>query len=338
MVENPKFIFAGKLNRDYFITADNTPVLDILGGNLAYAGVGFKIWESYPAPGLMARVGEDYPQKWLDELTTHGFDTRGITILPEAVDLRTFYVYTDKATRITGEPVPFFSQLGLPFPKALLGYRDSTSAIDSRLTLSVTSLRQDDTPDDYKEASAAHLCPIDYLTHSLLPAVFRQSGVTTVTLDPAPGYMNPTFWNDVPPLITGLTAFLPAEEDLRNLFKGQSDDLWEMAEALTAYGCEIIVIKRGIRGQYIYDAASRSRWEIPAYDSRLVNPTGVGDAFCGGFITGYRQTYDPVEAVLFGNISASIVSEGVGPFFALEVHPGLPQARLDNLRQSVRKI
>jgi sugar/nucleoside kinase (ribokinase family) len=338
MVENPKFIFTGKLNRDYFITADNLPVLDMLGGNLAYAAAGFKIWEPSPAPGLMARVGEDYPQKWLDDLRTHGFDTRGITILPEAVDLRTFYVYTDKATRITGEPIPFFSQLGLPFPKALLGYRDSSNAIDSRLDLSNTSLRQDDIPDDYKEASAAHLCPIDYLTHSLLPAVFRQNGVTTVTLDPAPGYMNPTFWNDVPPLLTGLTAFLPAEEDLRNLFQGQSDDLWEMADALAAYGCEIIVIKRGIRGQYILDAASGRRWEIPAYDSRLVNPTGVGDAFCGGFITGYRQTYDPVEAVLFGNISAAIVSEGVGPFFALDVLPELPQARLDHLRQSVRKI
>lgn len=338
MVETPKFIFVGKLNRDYFITADKLPVLDILGGNLAYAAVGFKIWEASPPPGLMARVGEDYPQKWLDDLRRHGFDTQGITILPKAVDLRTFYVYKDKTTRVTGEPIPFFSELGLPFPKALLGYRDNSNALDSRIELSSTSLRRDDFPNDYKEATAAHLCPIDYLTHSLMPAVFRQNGFTTVTLDPAPGYMNPTFLNDVPPLITGLTAFLPSEEDLRNLFQGQTDDLWEMADAIAAYGCEIIVIKRGAHGQYLLDAGSRTRWEIPAYDSRLVNPTGVGDSFCGGFIAGYRQTYDPVEAVLFGNISAAIVSEGVGPFFALEVLPGLPQARLENLRQSVRKI
>jgi sugar/nucleoside kinase (ribokinase family) len=69
-----------------------------------------------------------------------------------------------------------------------------------------------------------------------------------------------------------------------------------------------------------------------------VDPTGAGDAFCGGFLAGYRRTYDPLEAVLFGNISASLVVEGTGPFYALDALPGLAQARLDALRQSVRKI
>lgn len=337
-METPKFIFAGKLQRDFFITADGQPVLDTLGGNLPYAAAGYKIWEKSPPPGLMARVGEDYPQKWLHDLSDHGFDTQGIKILPQAVDVRYFYVYTDKATRVTGDPIPYYAKLGLPFPKALLGYRDTSNVIDSRTDLSTTSLRRDDIPSVYHEASAAHLCPIDYLTHSLMPAIFRQTGFTTITLDPSPGYMNPTYWNDVPPLITGLTAFLPAEEDLRNLFQGRSDDLWEMADALAVYGCEIIVIKRGERGQYLIDNGSKTRWEIPAYNSRLVNPTGVGDAFCGGFLAGYRQTYDPVDAVLYGNISAAIVSEGIGPFFALDALPGLAEARLSHLRQFVRKI
>jgi sugar/nucleoside kinase (ribokinase family) len=334
----PKFIFAGKLNRDFFITADGTPVLDTLGGNLTYAAAGFKVWEDSPPPGLLARVGENFPQKWVDDLSQNGIDTQGINIIPEAVDVRNFYVYTDKTTRVTGDPIPYFAKLGLPFPKALLGYRDPTNAINSRTDLYSTSLRQDDFPDAYKEATAVHLCPIDYLTHSLMPAVLRQSGFTNITLDPATGYMNPTFWNDVPPLITGLTAFLPSEDDLLNLYQGQSDDLWEIADSLAAYGCEIIVIKRGENGQYLLDSAAKTRWEIPAYDSRIVNPTGVGDAFCGGFLAGYRKTYDPVEAVLYGSISASIVSEGVGPFFALDVLPGLPEARLNHLRQSIRKI
>ena len=337
-METPKFIFAGRLRRDYFIRADEKPVLDVLGGNLAYAAVGFKIWEEAPPPGLIARVGEDYPYEWIANLERRGFDIRGITIQPEAIDVRNFYVYTDKATRITGDPVPHFARLGEPFPKALLGYRDTTNALDSKTNLTPVSLRQGDIPEDYMDATAAHLCPVDYLTHSLLPATFRQAGFTTVTLDPAPGYMNPTFFNDVPSIVTGLTAFMPAEEELRALFQGRSDDLWEMAEALAVYGCEFIVIKRGERGQLLYDATSKSRWEIPAYPARLVNPTGVGDAFCGGFLTGYRKSYDPVEAVLYGNISAAIVTEGYGPFFALDVLPGLPQARLESIRQSVRKL
>jgi hypothetical protein len=338
MAETPKFIFAGKLNRDSFITPDDKPVLDVLGGNVPYAAVGYKLWEDSPPPGIMARVGEDYPQGWLDDLTQKGFDTQGVNILPDAVDVRNFYVYTDKATRVTGDPIPHFSRIREPFPKALLGYKDTSNAIDSRTERTSISLRKNDIPDIYSKATAAHICPVDYLSHSLMPAVFRQIGLTTVTLDPAPGYMNPTFWNDIPPLLTGLTAFLPSEDEVRSLFQGRTNDLWEMAEAMTAYGCELIVIKRGERGQILYDSASNKRWEIPAYDSRIVNPTGVGDAFCGGFLAGFRQTYDPLEAVLWGNIAAAIVSEGIGPFFALDVLPGLPQARLDHIRQSVRKL
>lgn len=336
--ETPRYVIAGKLNRDYYITADDQPVLDVPGGSLHYAGVGVKIWESENSPGLIARAGEDYPQRWLDDLNQRGFDTRGINLLSEPVDVRNFYVYTDKATRITGDPVTHFARLGEPYPKALLGYKDDSLSLNSRTELTPVSLRQTDFPDFYSDANAAHLCPIDYMTHSLLPAVFRQAGLTTVTMDPAAGYMNPTFFNDIPSLMTGLTAFLPDEEELRTLFKGHSEDLWEMMEALAAYGCDVIVVKRGENGQYLYDGASGAKWEIPAYPARLVNPTGVGDAFCGGFLAGYRKDFDPLEAALHGNISASIVSEGAGVFFALDVLPGLTEARIDSLRQSVRKL
>jgi sugar/nucleoside kinase (ribokinase family) len=171
-----------------------------------------------------------------------------------------------------------------------------------------------------------------------MPALLRKAEFTTVTLDPSPGYMNPAYWGDVPALLTGLTAFLPSEEEVRALFQSRSNNLWEMAEALSAYGCEIIVIKCGERGQLVYDAATRSRWEVPSYPARFANPIGAGDAFCGGFLAGYRRTYDPLEAVLYGNISASLVVEGNLPTYALETLPGLPEARLEALRQLARKV
>ena len=334
----PRFIIAGTLTRDYYITHEDEPVLDVLGGNVPYAAAGLKLWEHAPPPGLLARVGEDFPEAWLDDLTARGFDTRGVHILPENVDVRNFYLYKDKITRVTGDPIPHFARLGIPFPKALLGYKDTSHGLDSRTDLNATSLRQNDIPDAYMDASGVHICPLDFMTHSLLPTVLRQAGITTITIDPAPGYMNPTFYDDVPTLMPGLTAFITAEDDLRALFEGHTKDLWEMAEALTAYGCENIVIKRGERGQWLYTAASKERWEIPAYPARIENPTGVGDAFCGGFLAGYRRTYEPLEAVLHGNISAAIVSEGAGIFFALDVLPGLVEARLASLRQSIRKI
>ncbi len=334
----PRFLVAGRLTRDYIVFPSQEPLIDIPGGNALYAAVGLAIWEPDPPPGVVARVGEDYPQEWLDEFARRGLDVRGVRVLPDAVDLRSFTAFIDRTLRVNDDPVAHFARMGQPFPKALLGYRPPSFNIDSRTRLQATSLRQGDIQADFMDASAVHLCPLDYLTHSLLPAVLRQAQFTTVTLDPSPGYMNPTYWHEVPALLTGLTAFLPSEEDVRSLFKNRTNDLWEMAQALAAYGCEIIVIKCGERGQLLYDAASRSRWEIPPYPARLVNPIGAGDAFCGGFLAGYRRTYEPLEAVLYGNISASLVVEGHKPLYALDVLPGLPAARLEALRQIARKI
>jgi sugar/nucleoside kinase (ribokinase family) len=334
----PRFLIAGKLTRDYIVFPSRAPLIDIPGGNALYAAVGLAIWEPQPPPAILARVGEDYPQEWLENFAAHGLDVRGVRVMPEALDQRAFTAFLDRTTRVYDNPVAHFAHLGLPFPKALLGYHPSRDSVDSRTRLQATSLRQGDIPPDFLDASAAHFCALDYMTHSLLPAVLRQAAFTTVTLDPSPGYMNPTYWGQVPALLTGLTAFLPAEEELRSLFQGRSENLWEMAEALAAYGCEIIVIKCGERGQLLYDAASRNRWEAPPYPARLVNPIGAGDAFCGGFLAGYRRTYDPLQAVLYGNISASLVVEGDLPTYALDALPALRTARLEALCGSVRKV
>jgi sugar/nucleoside kinase (ribokinase family) len=261
-----------------------------------------------------------------------------VRILPDTVDVRSFAAYIDRDTRSNSDIVAHYARWGLPFPKDLLGFKPPSSSLNSRTQLQAISIRQGDVPQDFLDASAAHLCPVDYLSHSLLPAMLRQADFTTVTLDPAPGYMNPTFWNDVPGLVNGVTAFLPDEEELRALFQGKSSDLWEMASAIAAYGCELVVIKCGGRGQLLYDSATRGRWEVTPYPARVANLIGAGDAFCGGFLAGYRRSFDPLEAVLYGNISASMVIEGHDFYYALDALPGLAEARLEALRQNVRKV
>jgi len=333
----PRSLYFGQLRREFYILSNDEVLLDVPGGGLLYASVGHLLWEKTPPPGLITRVGEDYPYAWLEEFNQHGLDTRGVRVLSESVDLRFFSVYTSRATRVHEDPTPHFARLGLPYPKSLLGYRVPKVLVDSRTRLTSTSIRQADIPEAYLEATSAHLCPVDYLTHSLIPAVLRQSGFITITLDPSSGYMTPVFWDEIPALVIGLTAFLPSEEEVCALYYGRSTDLWEMMDGLAAMGCEFVIIKRGVAGQFLLDAASHARWEVPSYPARFKNPTGAGDAFCGGFLAGYLQTFDPLQAVLYGNIAASLVVEGNGPYYALDVLPGLPQARLDALKESVRK-
>jgi sugar/nucleoside kinase (ribokinase family) len=195
-----------------------------------------------------------------------------------------------------------------------------------------------DIPADYLVAKAVHLAPLDLLTHSLLAPAFRHGGASIVSIDPGPGYMNANFLDYLRSLLQGVTAFLPSEEEIRNLFWGRTNDLWEMAVTLANFGCENIIIKRGGRGQYVYERASAKKWEIPAYPSRLVDPTGAGDVFCGGFLAGYAATRDPLQAAMQGNISASFCIEGSGAFYPLDSMPGLAQARLLSLSNLVKQV
>lgn len=330
-----RYIVAGKLFRNYIITPHGKPLVDAAGGNLLYAAVGMAIWET--GIGLVSRVGEDFPQAWLSQLSRQGFDIRGIRILPEPVDLRYFIAYPDGESAATDNPVAHYAMYGLPFPKTLLGYTPPTVQIDSRTRTSLLTIRQNDFPAGYLDATAAHICPLDFLSHTLLPAVLRRGNINAITLDPGNNYMNPTFWEDMPILLNGLTAFLCSEGKIRSLFQGRSTDLWEMAETLASYGCEIVVIKRGSQGQYLYNKLNRTRWIIPAYPVQVADPTGAGDAYCGGFLAGYRSTYDPLKAAIYGCISAALVIEGTNPFHALDALPGLAKARMDALQDTVRK-
>lgn len=331
----PTFVIAGRLRRDYLLPPAGRPLIDVPGGNLLYAAAGLGIWDRNI--GLLARVGEDYPHEWLRSFERLGWDTRGIHILAGALDLRYFQARLEPFTFLRTNPVTHFARMNLPFPKSLLGYQPPSDTGD-RKTVSPASPRPADIPPDYLSTHAAHLCPLDYMTTSRLLSIFRQANVTFLTLDPSAALMTATSLEDVRNLVQGVTAFLPSEEELRALFWGCSNDLWQMAEALGTYGCEFIIIKCGARGQLLYDSISKKRWEVPAYASRVLDLTGAGDSFCGGFLAGYQKTYDPLQAALYGSVSASLTIEGCGAFHAMEALPGLAQARLDSLAGSVRQI
>jgi ribokinase len=169
-------------------------------------------------------------------------------------------------------------------------------------------------------------------------AGLKRGHVHSFILDPAPATMTPGSRRSLPALLNGVTAFLPSEEEMRNLFQSETHDLWEMAEAVALYGCETVVIKCGRHGQLLYNAATKQKWEIPAYTARVENPAGAGDAFGGGFVAGFCKNYDPLDGVLYGNVSASLNLEGFGAFHPLDVMPGLAEARLTALRDLVRKV
>jgi len=334
----PTFIIVGRLNREYILPPLGNPLLDSPGGNLLYAAGGLAVWDSNA--GLVARVGEDYPHQWLRDFEAKGFDTRGIHTVREEknMDLRSFIAYTENNERSHSNAVSHFARRQLSFPKALLGYHPVDDSVKDLRESDVTSPAALDVPKDYRDIRHVHICPFDFISQSQMVNLFKGGSNQTVSLDPAPSYMKPRFWRDLRLVLQGVTIFHPSEEEMRSLFWGEMDNLWEMARKVSEYGPQIIVIKRGALGQLVYDAAGNHRYEVPAYQSRIADPTGAGDSFCGGFLAGFQKTNDPLMAALHGSVSASLKMEGSGPFYPLDVMPGLAAARLFSLKELAREV
>jgi sugar/nucleoside kinase (ribokinase family) len=325
----PNYLIFGQLTREYLLTPTGPARLDVPGGSPLYVAGGFRVWES--GVGLVGRVGNDYPRAWLDDFLSRGLDSRGIKIMDRDVDVREFLAYAESLESSRINPVSQFARREMTFPKSLLGYQPDKPFSDE-LKLLIT-----DIPNAYLMARAAYLCPMDLMTQAQMIAGLKRGTTHTFILDPAPATMTPTIRRQLP-LLHGVTVFLASQEEMRNLFQAETHDLWEMAEAVSLYGMDYIVIKGGTRGQLLFIASNKRKWEIPAYPARVADPTGAGDAFGGGFMAGFCKNYDPLEGVLYGNVSASLKLEGSGAFYPLDVMPGLAEARLNVLRDMVREV
>lgn len=331
-----RLVVIGGLREDYFITHDGQVRIGELGGNAVYAAVGAAVWKAQVS--LVSRVGSNYPASWLSEIERAGFDTSSVQVLPDPHDTRTFYAYLTPEERVDTNPKAHFLRIGQPLPEALRDYQTSTAGQDQRARFSPLAVRPNDLEFSSAPPPGAHLAPGDFLSHSLIPARLRELGVQTVTLDPSLRYMEPGFRRELRILVNGLDAFLPSEAEALSLFQPHPPNTWEMAEILASYGCSVVVIKRGAAGQHIWDRSGGRRWHVPAYPVRVVDVTGAGDAYCGGFLAGLSQTGDPLEAGLWGSVSASLAIEGTGALYALGAAPGLAEARLDSLRSSARAL
>jgi len=331
-----QYVLAGTLNRDTILPLSGAPGVDILGGNLAYAAVGMQLWDEQA--GLMAKISPDFPLSWLEPFRSFGFDFNGIKTTQDKIDMRRFQAYEDPQTPIFSAPITQFAKRGLKFPLALLNYEYNSIQGVKRGQFNPGSIGISDIPDNYKDARAAHICPIDMVSHQVIPSILRNGNVRTITMRACKEYMASSAWEDIPGLISDITAFMTSEDEIRKLFQDRSTDIWEMADALSRFGPEFILIRMKNSGQYLYDGVSKKRWILPMYPVKIVDPTGGADVFAGGFLATFRQKYDPLWAALCGIISESFAVEGCGVFFSLGAMPGLKEARLAALKDRVTQI
>ncbi len=136
-----------------------------------------------------------------------------------------------------------------------------------------------------------------------------------------------------------LSTILLINHEEAEQFTGQSE-IFKAASDLLSAGPEIVVIKKGADGAYL--ARGDSRYSIPVFPiKQVIDPTGAGDSFAGGFMGYLSQTSEPdfLEAIIVGSAMASFCVEGFGVESLLKATPKLLGHRVETIKKAtVEKV
>ena len=323
------YIIIGKLSRDFILTAEGDDINDIPGGHLLYTAIGMTPWERHPE--IVARIGNNYPQEFLDLLQKYEYSTYGLKKINSDLEQRNFISYfqpeksSQKGKTSQSSVLTQYFNAGKPFPRALLGYNPRKNRTDSLSERTPETILARDIPADYLEARCVHLCPMDYLSHNLLPQAFSGGTERTITVHAGTGYMQPYYYEAVKTLVNGLTSFIVREQSLRNLFfeKIRISQLEDMMKILLDYGAVNIVVKAEDRSYYFINRNDRRIKRLVPDRKEEFEKIGELSCFCGAYVVGLNETYDYQKAAAYGAARAELLTNEIIPFSNLNVFDAL---------------
>ncbi len=314
------YTIIGKLTQDFILSPEGKAINNIPGGSLLYTAIGMSPWEKNP--GLVARVGKNFPEEFIQKLRKYHYSINGIKRIALDIEHRNFISYFDYRSsseydsRKKPSVLSQYYYAGQPFPKELLGFQtkqNNTDSLDSRTPETVLAR---DIPAEYLEARCVHLCAMDYISHNLLPQAFSGNVKRTITLQAGSGYMLPVFFDAIKTLINGLTAFIAREYDIRNLFseKFRISDIREMMLTLMDYGAENIIVRMEDSSYLFINQTDRICCRLKPIDTGDNEKIGELSCFCGAHLIGLNETYDYRKAAAYGAARASLLKNEINPY------------------------
>ncbi len=254
----------------------------ILGGAATYIGLSASLFNSKSS--IISIVGGDFEHKNLKLLKLKGINTDSIEIVPKG---KTFY-WKGKYHKDWNKRDTLNTQLNV-----LADFNPAVS----------------------EENKKAEIIVLGNLHPEVQNTVLDQVNVSEkcIILDT----MN--FWMDnalaeLMKVIKRVDIIIINDEEALQLSK--KDTLFAAANEILSFGPKQIVIKKGEHGAMLFDDSQF--FTVPAFPvKKVIDPTGAGDTFAGGF-AGYLSQLDKINfeamklAVVHGTVMASFCVEGFG--------------------------
>ncbi|MGN6395616.1 MAG: PfkB family carbohydrate kinase [Mucilaginibacter sp.] len=254
----------------------------IVGGAATFASLAASYF--YDKTRIVAVVGDDFPQTFIDEFSKHQIDTEGLQV---------------KA----GEKSFFWSGK----------YHNDMNSRDTLVTeLNVLADFDPIIPDSYQDC--------EYLMLGNLTPQVQQTVIKRLSKRPRLVVMDTmNFWmnialDDLLDTIKMIDVLTINDEEARQLSGEYS--LAKAANKILSMGPKYLIIKKGEHGALLFGEGKM--FAAPALPlEEVFDPTGAGDTFAGGFI-GYMAkagavSFDNMKnALIFGSALASFCVEKFG--------------------------
>jgi ribokinase len=327
-----RLVTAGGVIIDTVVAADGVLGPRTMGGNAVYSAAGANLW--LDGVGIVGRVPANYPREHLDRVAAAGVDVRGIRFETDRVSDGEWFFYRPDGSRADHLHGP----LDEPLP-AEPGERLSPAAcraLEARFAARPPSVddfagfrrrhpvRLTDLPADYADAQAFHL-PANRIPEQIAMLVELAHAGRLVSVDPGANAATYTA-AELGTVMTAATAFLPSERELAALAPGLARAA--AVDHVAARGPARLVVKLGGEGSLVRADEGSGAVPLPCLGVAVRDPTGAGDAFCGGFLAGLLLTGDTLAAAAMATVSASFAVEAFGPFHLLETPAAAGETRL----------
>ena len=280
------FISIGYIIIDDIILPDGTRKLGVLGGGAPHAVMGMRVWTDQV--GLVSGMGGDHADEILSELDDY-FYTKGMKVQSHLPTPRAWQVFDET------------------------GHREETFQTSQEGMLSLLP-KPTELSEYYQNLRGVHLHCSPENVHKWVPPL-RKLGCDIILWEPHDEFCVPENRSLFQENSKRVDIVSPNLREGRLLT--ELEDPVDIVHRLIDYGAPVAVLRMGAEGSLV--ASSQGElFEIPSYPvDHLVDVTGAGNAYCGGFIVGLHRESALQKAGWYGAVSASFTLEQFGVLYNL---------------------
>jgi sugar/nucleoside kinase (ribokinase family) len=253
----------------------------ILGGAATFASVSSSM---FAPTSIVAAVGSDMPAEHIRALSSKGIDTKGIIIIQGS---KTFHYDSsfdyDLSNRTTNK-----TELGV------------IAGFDPVI------------PEEYIKSDYVYLANNDPKQNIKILRYFQNPRL--VVCDTIEFWINGSR-DDVVKMIEMTDGVVINDNEARLLCK--EANLAKCAKKIMSWGSKFAIIKKGENGAILFTKEGLVFPAAAFFLDEIVDPTGAGDSFAGGFLghiahKGVMDFATMKEAVIYGNVMGSFAVEDFG--------------------------